>query len=295
VTLHNSNWKADYLANHVEISQATLHLEPGQLRWDPVVFSYGPLKGTASVSLPSACAASLPCLPHVEVQFGALDASSFQTAVLGAQKPGTLLSTLIDRLRPSSSPAWPQIDATVKTESLLLGPVTLRDFQASLRTIQSGAEITGFQAEMLGGKIHGSGTFQLPSSAQGKPAYALQGQFEKLNPPEVGKLLGLHWSGGSFDGNGKLDLSGFTGKDLAASAKGALHFEWQHGAGGPLPAALIRFDRWVADAEIANGAVTLKQNQVQSAGRTATVQAAVTIANPPKATFAAEKPAKAKH
>ena len=294
VTLHNSNWKADYLANHVEISQATLHLEPGQLRWDPVVFSYGPLKGTASVDLPSDCAATQPCLPRVEVQFGTLDASTFQTAVLGAQKPGTLLSTLINRLRPSAAPAWPLIDATLKAESLLLGSVTLRDFQASLHSIQSGAEITGFQAEMLGGKIHGSGTFQLPSSAQGKPAYALEGQFEKLSPLELGKLLGLHWSGGSFDGSGKLDLSGFTGKDLAASAKGALHFEWQHGAAGPLPAALARFDRWVADADVADGVVTLKQNQVRRSGHNATVQATATIAASPKVTFAPDKSTKAK-
>jgi hypothetical protein len=154
--------------------------------------------------------------------------------------------------------------------------------------------MTDFEAGLLGGKIHGNGTFELPGSAQGKPAYALEGQFEKLSPPEVGKLLGLRWTGGSFDGNGKIELSGFTGKDLAASAKGALHFEWQHGASGLPPAALARFDRWVADAEIANGAVTLKQNQVQHAGRNATVQATVTIADPPKATFAAEKPAKAK-
>ena len=108
------------------------------------------------------------------------------------------------------------------------------------------------------------------------------------------KLLGLRWSGGSFDGNGKVELSGFTDKDLAASAKGALHFEWEHGAGGPLPAALVRFDRWVADAEIANGAVTLKQNQVRRRGRNATVQATVTLADPPKTTFVAEKTTKAK-
>jgi hypothetical protein len=259
-----------------------------------VVFSYGPLKGTASATLPSVCASSLPCPPRLEVQFGALDAGAFQTAVLGAQKPGTLLSTLIDRLRPSSSPAWPQIEATLKAESLLLGPVTLRDLQVDLRALPTGAEITAFQAGLLGGKVHGSGSFQLPSSAQGKPAYALEGQFEKLGPPELGKLLGLHWSGGSFDGNGKLELSGFTGKDLSASANGALHFEWQHGVAGPQPAALARFDRWVADAEIANGSVTLKQNQVQHAGRNETVQAAVTIADPPKATFAPDKPLKAK-
>lgn len=294
VTLHNANWKADYLANHLEIAQATLHLEADQLRWDPVVFSYGPLKGMAAVSLPAVCDASLPCAPKVQVQFGALDASAFQTAVLGAEKPGTLLSTLLERLRPSLAPAWPQIEATVKAESVALGPVTLRDFSAILRTQPGGAAITGFEGDLLGGKIHGSGSFQLPAGANGKPAYALEGQFEKLASPAVGQLLGQRWSGGAFDGNGKVELSGFTGKDLADSAKGTLHFEWQNGKGGPAPAALVRFDRWVADAGIADGVVTLKQNQVQRGANSSTVQAAVPLALPVKAAFAAERPAKAK-
>jgi hypothetical protein len=43
VTLHDANWKAEFLANAVVIYQATLRLAPGELRWDPVVFSYGPV------------------------------------------------------------------------------------------------------------------------------------------------------------------------------------------------------------------------------------------------------------
>ena len=49
MTLHNANWKADYLANHVEISDATLHVVSGELHWDPINFVYGPLKGTRHV------------------------------------------------------------------------------------------------------------------------------------------------------------------------------------------------------------------------------------------------------
>jgi len=35
-------------ANYVEIAKATLHLDNGEVRWDPVDFSYGPVKGTAT-------------------------------------------------------------------------------------------------------------------------------------------------------------------------------------------------------------------------------------------------------
>jgi hypothetical protein len=310
VTLRNANWRADYLASQVEIAQATLHVGNGELRWDPVVFSYGPVKGTASLSLPASCDAIPPCMPHFQVRFGDLDAGVLQAAFLGAREPGTLLSTLIARLRPSSAPAWPPLEGTVNADSLILGPVTLREASATLRVLPSGAEITGLDGGLLGGRVHGSGTLRAAGTGQGKPSYALEGQFEKLNPAEVGQLLGLRCSGGTVLGDGRIEVSGFTDKDLAASAKGTLRFEWRHGAvnataGGrgsdlaessaaqpaatPVPPALARFDRWTAEAEIAKGTITLKRNQVRRGSRKQAVEATVTLADPPRVTFAAPK------
>jgi hypothetical protein len=298
VTLTNANWKADYLANHVVISQATLHLTSTELRWDPVVFSYGPVKGTATLTLPTACALPQACQPSFQVQFGALDASVFQAAFLGAREKGTLLSTLIDRFRTTSTPPWPKLDGTVKADSLVLGPLSLRDVTASLSTLPNGASISAFDAALLGGRVHGSGSLHTAATAKDKPSYALEGQFEKLSPPLIGHLLGQRWNGGSVDGNAKIELSGFTGSDLADSAKGALHFEWPHGAAtgtAPLPAVLSRFDRWSADGVIANGNLTLQESQVKRGVNTQPVQAAITLTDPPKLTFAASNVASEKH
>lgn len=300
VTVRNANWKADYLANHVEISQATLHMGPEGLRWDPVAFSYGPVKGTAILNLPAACPVPENCPPRFMVQFGALDSGVLQAAFLGAHEPGTMLSTLIERLRPTTAPAWPRTEGTIKADSLVLGPVTLHSASASVVTSAKGAEITAFDAGLLGGHVHGTGTFHASGTATDKPAYTLEGQFEKLSPPALGQLLGERWTGGAFDGDGKLELTGFTGSDLAASAKGSLRFEWQHGAvsaqggAGSIPAALARFDRWTAEAEIANGILTLKQNQVKRGAASVAVQGAVTLADAPKAVFIPVREAQAK-
>ena len=307
VTLHNANWKPDYLANHVEIAKATLHIDPGGLRWDSVDFSYGPVKGTASLTFPQDCQTPQPCAPQFDLQFGDLDASALQAAILGAQVRGTLLSELIARLRPSTAPAWPQLSGSVKADSLLLGPVTLRNASATLSVDSAGAEIGGFAGDLLGGSVHGSG-----SLAKGdKPIYTLEGQFEKLSPAAVGQLVGLRCSGGEFTADGKIELTGFADKDLAASAKGTLHFEWRHGsvagpasqAGAhrvplpqpePIPPALTRFDRWTADAEIANGMIAIKPSQAQQGSRKHAVEAAITLADPPVATFPAPKETVAK-
>jgi hypothetical protein len=296
VTLRNTTWKADYLVNSVEIFQAILHLAPGELRWEPVVFSYGPLKGTASLSLPAACEAPEDCAPAFQVQFGTVEASVLQRAFLGAQKKNTLLATLLDRLRLRSVPAWPRLEGTVRAEALLLGPVTLRDAVANLSTLANGAEVTSFDAALFGGHVHGVGTLHTSSTPADKPSYAFEGQFEKLHPQAVGQLLGWRSSGRTFDGNGKIVLSGFTGNDLAASAKGSFHFDWQRGSifGANLPAVLARFDHWSGDAEVAKGALTLKQSQAKRGARSVPVAASVTLAIPPKIAFPAAKQTPAK-
>jgi hypothetical protein len=294
VTLHNATWKVDYLVNPVEISQATLHLASDEFRWDPVVFSYGPVKGTASLALPTACGALQPCPPRFQLQFGSLDAAVLQAAFLGAHERGTMLSTLIHRLRPTATPAWPVLEGTVKAESLILGPVTLHQPMATLHTLADGAEITVFDAALLGGHIHGTGTYHAAASTSDKPSYALEAHFDKLSPPDVGKLLGMRFSGGTFDSNGKIELTGFTDADLASSAKGALHFDWRQGtitaSSGNVSPALARFDRWTADAEIANGALTLKENQVKRGVHITPVQAVITFADPPEVAFPAPTP-----
>jgi len=306
VTMHNASWKADYLANHVLIEQATLHLDNAELRWDPVVFSYGPVKGTANLQLPARCATSKPCAPKFAVQFGELDASALQAAILGAHERGTLLSSLIARLKPSDSstaPAWPLLEGTVKADSLILGPVTLTDATATLRIVANGAEITDLDADLLGGHVHGGGTLRTDGDG-GKPAYTLEGQFEKLNPSLVGQLLGENWSGRSFDANGKIDLAGFTAKDLADSAKGTLHFDWRHGMmmapqnasseGDDVSPALARFDRWSANADIANGKIALKHNEVQQGSHKRAVDGTLTLGDPPKLSFTLPKETQAK-
>jgi hypothetical protein len=297
VNLHNVNWKADYLANHVEIAQATLRLDTnGANRWDPVVFSYGPVKGTAAVELLEKCEAGQACGPKFSVQFGALDAAALQAAILGAHQQGTLLSELIAKLKPASSPVWPEFEGTVKADSLMLGSVTLVKASATVRIVKTGAEITGLDAGILGGRVHGSGTLRTGD----KPDYALEGQFEKLVPDEVGTLLGLHWSGGMLDADGKVELAGFTDKDLTSSAKGTMHLAWKHGVmSGPTlvghgSAATMRFERWTADAEIANGAITLKQNEMQEGASKRAVEATVTFGDPPKVRFAPAKETQAK-
>lgn len=296
VTLRSANWKANFLAHPVEISQATLHLGGGEIRWDPVAFAYGPVKGTASLTVPLNCTGPDPCPPRFQLRFGRLDAATLQSTILGAPQKGTLLSELLDRLRPSSAPPWPRLEGSVGADELVLGPVTLEQPAAELSVSPTGAEITSFGANLLGGSVHGSGTFSRPASDEDTPAYALDCRLENLNSSAVGQLIGQSWSGGQLNANGRIELSGYSDRDFASSAKGTVHFDWKRGAWTPAaetdsdetanpPAELARFDSWTADAAIGDSAITLGENQVQQGGRARSVEGTLSFGNPPEIRF----------
>jgi hypothetical protein len=288
VTLHDANWKTGALANAVEIPEARLHLGGGSLIWDPVIFAYGPLKGTARVEIP-VCVADQPCLPNVDLNFSTLDAAELQATLLGSQMKGTLLSTVIARLTPSSTHPWPPLHGTLKADSLDLGPVTLEDFRADVKMSPEAAEITSADAGLLGGQLHMTGKVENGD----KPGYSLDGQLTKVNAADVCALFELKCTGASLDGDGKLELAGFAGDDLARSAKGTLHFDWKKGAiaardgksTDAVPSLLMKFDHWTADAAIGDNGVTLKENHLQQGARKGSVTASIAFGDPPTVSF----------
>ncbi len=324
VTLHDSYWKPDYLARRVDISQATLHLANGEARWDPVDFSYGPLKATASLTLPNTCPPEKPCPTHFQMRFGRLKAAELQTAVLGARAHVSLFDALIDRLHLSSAPAWPLLDGTVRATSLTLGPVTLEEPTAVLNINSSGAKITSLDAHVLGGHVHAGGTFSRPDTDQGRPVYALHAIFSKLSAPAVGRLLGMRFAGGPLNATGRINLRGVTTRELAASAKGMIHFDWLHGSvaalpevharkkkdetkalsktatepkatpkaepkSEPVPPQLAHFTRVTGEAEIADGKATLRNTEVFRGMRHHPVEAELKLGEPPKIEFTLPK------
>ena len=309
ITVHDADWKPDYLARSVAISQATLRLDGDEARWDPVEFSFGPLKASASLTLPAACSGDVPCPAHFDLQLRKVDAAELQSAILGARPHTSLLDALIDRLHLSSAPAWPPLDGTVQADSLTLGPVVLQDPVVNLKIDSNGAKITSLDARVLDGEVHASGSFTRPDTDQGRPAYAIKATFSNLNAPAVGKLLGMRWAGGPFDAEGKIELAGLTARELAGSAKGTLHFEWRRGAiqsiAAPIlrsaniktatfnahtereaiPPQLGRFNSFSGDAKIAEGKITLSSCNVVRNGHHRPVDAQLTFGDPPEITF----------
>ena len=290
VAFHNVAWKSDFLATPVQIASATLRLENGLANWDST-FTYGPaadrIQGTAALQLPLPCTQPQPCVPQFTMRFAALDANSLQAALLGAHEPGTLLSSFIDRFRPASQPLWPQAEGTVQAETLAAGPFTLTGATAHLRIERHGVKVTSWEARTLGGIVHGTGSLKAPAAPTDKPAYSLDATFTGIKPQEAGRLIGEKWSGGAINGSGTLALSGFTEADFASSAAGTLNFDWRNGRMGQAIHAplLAEFARWSGTAKIEKSALTLGENHIHHAGRTASATGSLTFGSESRLTL----------
>ena len=287
ITFRDANWKPSFLANALLIHQAILRLNNDALRWDPVDFSYGPVKGSATLEVPLACTTPADCAPQFSAHFAALDTAEMRSALLGTGEKGTLLSSLLDRLNLSSLPQWPAAGGSVEVDSLTLGPFVLTGLSADVKIAGTGAELTTFEASTLGGTLKGSAMLQ----AANKPQYTIVADFAGLKPALLGGLLGMRWSGESLGGSGKLEMTGFTGKDLAASADGTVQFDWRKGSirGAGIPLLLTGFDRFSGEAAIANGTLSVSQDKVQHGAKSTTAHAALTLAVPHKVTFSAAR------
>jgi hypothetical protein len=288
VALANANWKAGYMVNAVQIAQATLHLDSDGLRWDPVAFSYGPVKGTATLWLPAGAAK-----PQFTAQFAALDAKTLQAALLGAQTKETLLAELLNKLHPAQATPWPTAEGTVKVDTLTVGPAALKKATVALSVNAAGVEVRALDADLEGGKLHLNGSMSA-GSATAKPAYTLTGSVENATPAAVGQLLGQHWSGGAVTVRGHLELAGYSADDLANSAKGTLAFDWQHGAVAGTP-TLSRFDRWKAEAVLGEGKITLGKSEAVQGARKSAVGGSIPLSLPAKLNFAAATDGGARH
>lgn len=316
VTLRTVNWRPEFLASRVAISEAVLHLDRSGILWEPIEFSYGPVKGTASVAAPANCsapgaaepnAAANACVPRFDVRFGALDAAELQSAFLGARHRGTLLDSLIARLRLSTPPAWPQLEGSIEANSLTLGQITIHHASAKAKIEAQSAELSALEGNILGGQLHGNATLGWAGDEGNEPSYIVDMRLTGIAAPAAGKLMGVQWTGGPLNLTGKINLSGFRPADLAGSAKGTLHFVWKQGrmamtAGAkeeepvtpatatPPAMPLAHFDEWSGEVQVGNGEAKLGQNQLLSAGHKRMMDGEVVLTNPPKVRFATVKP-----
>ncbi|HWA93132.1 MAG TPA: AsmA family protein [Terracidiphilus sp.] len=302
LTLRKATWKSPVLANPVSIDTATLQLGAGVPHWQSN-FVFGPVKGTAELTIPVHCEQVAPCIPEANLAFEELNAGVLQTALLGASDKKTLLSALISQFTSSAPPAWPLVNVNVDANTVVLGTVKLQKAKFRLAIRATSADIESFDAKLFDGDVHLTGIVTDSQS----PAYELSGGISKANAKLLCEFLNLRCSGRPVDVSGKVNLSGFAAKDLAASATGSLQLEWAAGAvrgwttasgsaarAQAIPPSLANFSRWTADLSLRKSQITFENSQATRGRKSVPVPVSIVFGEPPKVTFPSEEQLKRK-
>jgi hypothetical protein len=313
LAIRHTQWNAPYLARPVDLSQTSISFSSASMILASD-FSLGiprdagkaesAVKGSVSVNASTNCSGP-DCAPQVRLRFGALDGIELQAALLGVPKEKSLLSPLIERMRSSNRPKWPEVAVNAQADSLALGSVVLQKPLARLQFKTAEVTIEDWEAGLLGGSAKGTGSFAWSGD---KPEYSFKATLSGIDAAQTGALLNSSWSGNPIRGSGDLQISGLTPKDLTASAVGDLHFDWPHGVIAASNSALIlasnpnsapdsisdphqtaeqevRFDDWSGTVAIQGGKAQLGENVLLSGHRNSTATGVIPFGGPVKLTI----------
>ena len=256
-------------------------LDPDKNASGKVSAKAGSLKGSVVVTASTDCSTA-DCVPEVQLRFGAVDAAQVEAALLGAPEQRGLLSPLIDRMRSSDRPKWPEVAVTAQAESLLLGPATLQKPTVRMRLKGGEIDLEDWEAGLLDGSVKGTGHF---AWAGNKPDYSLDGNFTRVNAAALGAMLNTRWAGGLLNGSGSIHLTGLTAKEFADSASGQLKFDWTHGVLS-IAAQEVRFDAWSGTVAIQGGKALLDENAMLAGRRSSVVKGGLAFGGPVKLSVA---------
>jgi hypothetical protein len=260
--LHRTKLAEPFLAVPVEIEDLTVQLQANSVEWNwsANALRFGtvaPITPKGSVYFPLPC--SEDCTPSFDITLDKLDLSNLQRTLLGATKPETLLSELLDKIEKTpAAPSWPAMKGTVKIASLTLEKFTAKNVVASASFAGRALTLDKVQGDALGGKF--TGTLML-DAISGKPEYVLDLDLKHIKGSD---LVGLFGAGatlpfapdGSVNLTARLNASGFAEGQLTSSATGIFDWDWSKGHFKLDEKSLTHFDHW-------KGSGSLSGNQLR--------------------------------
>lgn len=282
VDLQNTRFTAAFLANPLEITQAKAVFDGDHVSWQQAEIVYGSLHAMGGLTY------TFPCVPgdcplHFQLQFTSLDTAAAQATLLGANQHETLLKELLARFEQDRAP-WPEMEGTIEAQTLTLGRMTWHDAQAEIAVDEDTVTLKSLNARALGGEAHLTGTMETDGE---KPQYSLEATFSHINPTEGGELFHQKWGAGQLNLTTKLTLTGFTAKELLASATGDCQWEWSRGGflAEGAAAGLNRFDDWTAKSSINKGTLKIDESQAKHGKQVQALKGTILLAGPPKFTI----------
>lgn len=256
--LENAQAALPWLGDPLAVTAATVNFDDTGMHWANVAAALHGVALRGSLDAVLHCEAVCPA--RLSLDIPTLDAATVQTVLTGSGHPSALVRAVLSAVEPKQN--WPALEGQVHIGTYTLGTLALHDLRAQMAVDAHGWTIPSLDASALNGSLHASGEID---GSHGAPRYDLKTTWSGISAAQLGPLFAEKWPAtGSLDGGAELTLSGYSAGDLASSAKGKFHWQWNRGsltapAGKTAPGALapVGFAQWNATGTIGDAALTL--------------------------------------
>ncbi len=259
IGIRNAELTTPYLSQPLTIVSAQAILSPAQIAWTNASIRYGKLDAQGTLEYPAMCRSNAPCAAHYSLVLPALDLAALQSALLGGSGGGEFLRQFLDRI-DRHSVHWPDLSGTIQVGALSTGKLVVRDAVGAVDISGNAIKIRSLNGRVANGTMHLTGAVDASGE---QPEYQLNVQVTNAAPEALANIFEERWGNGVANLSAQLRMSGFSARDLAGSATGTLHWDWNKGgfaAEEPLPVdaqPFLHFDRWSGDATIADKSVKI--------------------------------------
>jgi hypothetical protein len=254
IAIRNAELTTPYLSRPLMIASAQAILSPNQIAWTNASIHYGKLDAHGTLEYPTMCLSTAQCVAHYSLVLPALDLAALQSTLLGASQGSEFLRQFLDRI-DRHPVQWPDLSGTVEVGALSTGKLVVHDAIGAVDISGNAIRIRSLNGHVANGTMHLTGAVDASGD---QPAYQLDVRVTNAAPSALANIFEERWGGGVANLSAQLRMSGFSAQDLAGSATGTLHWDWNKGgfaAEDPLPVdaqPFLHFDQWSGDATIAD-------------------------------------------
>jgi uncharacterized protein involved in outer membrane biogenesis len=278
VLLKNARAEIPGIAKPVLIPKASVTLAQHEMRIEDLVASVDTVSVSGTAVFPRSCADDQPCVSRLNLQFEEIDPEKLNALLNprlkqrpwyrffgGGDKEQSVLSTM-------------NAKGTVTAKRVVLRAISGGKASSNFELKNGKLTLTDIRADAMGGLFAGT----LTADFSGKePKYESAGALTQANLSQLNAPTKDSWGTAIAYGNFKLQMSGWTAADLAASAEGDAQFEFRDGTlrhimldrnGAPL-----RFTSFAAKMSFDGGRIhlpaskLLTQNGIYQVSGTATL------------------------
>jgi hypothetical protein len=226
ILLKNARAEIPGIAKPVQITRASVTLAQQEMRIEDLIANVDTVAVSGTAVFPRSCVDDLPCTSRLNLQFEEIDPEKLNALLNPRLKQRPWYRFFGGGNKEQSALANMNAEGTVTAKRVVLRAITGSRASGNFYLENGKLTLTDIRADAMGGSFAGT----LTADFGGKqPSYESTGTLARVNLAQLNTAMKEGWGTAMASGNFKLQMAGWTGAELAASAEGDAQLDFRDG------------------------------------------------------------------